>query len=89
MPPDYDFSRDVTVTLPRDEAIALLWYLTRELWREGQTPMRATFENRAEPHVLEALLQELIHPLLDTGGEEGGAIHAAAIARVIQRYGQE
>src|SRR6516164_3409857 len=61
------FEEPVSVTLKRDEAIVLLWYLTRELWNEHQRNLRASFVHPAEAHSLKALLQELIPPLMDTG----------------------
>ena len=82
----YDFTQKITLALPRDEAIVLLWHLTRELWGNHGGPLSRSFTNDAEAHALEGLLQELIQPLIDTGGENGEAIHAQAVRRVIDRY---
>ena len=56
------FEEPVSVTLKRDEAIVLLWYLTRELWNEHERNLRASFVHPAEAHSLKARLQELILP---------------------------
>ena len=64
------FDESVSLTLKRDEAIVLLWYLTRELRNENERNLQASFVHAAEPHGLEALLQELILPLKDTGARD-------------------
>jgi hypothetical protein len=35
------FEEPISITLKRDEAIVLLWYLTRELWNEDEKNLRA------------------------------------------------
>jgi hypothetical protein len=83
--PRYDFDRKISLNLQRDEAVVLLWYLTRELW--GGERLTATCQHPSEPHALEALLQELIPPLLDTGDpKHADAIHAAARDHLLQRF---
>jgi hypothetical protein len=37
------FEEPISITLKRDEAIVLLWYLTRELWNEDERNLRASF----------------------------------------------
>ena len=80
------FEEKISVTLKRDEAIVLFWYLTRELWKEGdQDNLRASFIHGAEPHSLDALLQELIPPLLDTGAPDAKGIEHAARDHLLRR----
>jgi hypothetical protein len=60
-----------------DEAVVLLWFLSRELWgSEGQ--VAGCTAHPAELHVLHSLLQELIPPLLWTGGVDADEICRAA-----------
>jgi len=83
--PRYDFDRKIGLTLKRDEAIVLLWYLTRELW--GGERLTATCEHPAEPHALEALLQELVPKLTDTGEPaHADAIHVTAQEHLLKRF---
>jgi hypothetical protein len=87
MDPKFDFERKITISLHRDEAIVLLVYLSRELWRHGESRLSPTFEDPAEPHCLRALLQELIPPLGDTGDpKDADAIIAAAQAHLLARH---
>ena len=86
MTPDHDFDAPVRLTLKRDEAIVLQWYLTRELWRAAPGGLQASFTHAAEAHGLEALLQELIPPLVDTGGPDADAIHRAACDHLLARH---
>jgi hypothetical protein len=80
------FEEPVSITLKRDEAIVLLWYLTRELWNEDERNLRASFVHPAEPHSLEALLQELIPPLMDTGAPDADEIEIAARDHLLRRF---
>ena len=80
------FEEPVSVTLKRDEAIVLLWYLTRELWNEHQRNLRASFVHLAEAHSLKALLQELIPPLMDTGAPDAAGIEIAARDHLLRRF---
>jgi hypothetical protein len=80
------FEEPVSVTLKRDEAIVLLWYLTRELWNEHERNLRASFVHPAEAHSLKALLQELIPPLLDTGAPDAAGIEIAARDHLLRRF---
>ena len=81
------FDETITVTLKRDEAVVLLWYLTRELWNENKKNLRASFLHAAEPHGFEALLQELIPPLMDTGAPAAAGIENAARDHLLRRHG--
>ena len=87
MDPKYDFERKINVSLQRDEAIVLATFLGRELWKYDDARLKPTFEHPSEPHSLEALLQELIYPLMDTGHpEEHDAIVAAAQEHLMRRF---
>jgi len=79
------FDEPITITLKRDEAIVLFWYLTRELWNAAESNLRATFVHAAESHSLEALLQELVPRLTDTGGPDAAGIEHAARDHLVQR----
>jgi len=56
---DYRFDERINLTLTRDEAIVLGWYLERELVTENEKNLRASFIHPAEAHSLHGLLQEL------------------------------
>jgi hypothetical protein len=79
----YRFDESISVSLQRDEAIVLLWYLTRELDTEK---MQATFVHPAEPHSLHALVQELFVPLMDTGAPDAEGIEIAARDHLLRRF---
>jgi len=78
------FDEEVPITLRRDEAIVLLWYLTRELWNEKN--LSTSFVHEAEPHSLDALLQELIPPLMDTGTPDAEGIEFRARDHLLARH---
>ena len=80
------FDEKISITLQRDAAIVQLWYLTRELWNEGESKLYASFVHPAEPHGLHALLQELIHPLMDTGAPDAEGIEHAAREHLLSRF---
>lgn len=80
------FHDTISIPLKRDEAIVLLWYLSRELWNEGEKNLRASFVHAAEAHSLRALLQELIPPLMDTGAPSAAGIEHAARAHLLSRF---
>ena len=61
MSANYRFDESIIINLKRDEAIVLAWYLTRELWNEGEKNLRASFIHPAEVHSLDALSHELMH----------------------------
>jgi hypothetical protein len=87
MDPRFDFERKITISLHRDEAIVLLWYLSRELMMHAEERLAPTFQSPAEPHPLRALFQELIPPLIDTGEpKDSDAIYAAAKAHLLARF---
>jgi hypothetical protein len=80
------FDKPISLVLKRDEAIVLLWYLTRELLNEDQKNLRTSFIHSAEPHSLHALLQELIPPLMDTGAPQASGIEDAARSHLLERH---
>jgi hypothetical protein len=80
------FEEPISITLKRDEAIVLLWYLTRELWNEDERSLRESFVHPAEAHSLRALLQELIPPLMDTGAPDAAGIEIAARDHLLRRF---
>jgi hypothetical protein len=79
----FRFEETITLSLQRDEAIVLLWYLSREL--DGHN-LSDSFNHAAEPHSLNALLQELIPALIDTGGPDAAGIEIAARENLLQRH---
>ena len=82
----YDFDATIAIKLRRDEAIVLQGYLVRELWRSDPGGLQSSITHPAEAHSLEGLLQELIQPLIDTGGPDSDAIHAAAVEHLMARF---
>jgi hypothetical protein len=80
----YRFDESISVSLKRDEAIVLLWYLTREVWNE--TNLRASYVHPAERHSLESLIQELFPPLMDTGAPDAAGIEVAARDHLLRRF---
>ena len=82
----YRFDESITITLKRDEAIILLWYLTRELWAKEENKLTASFVHEAESHGLDALIQVLFRPLMDTGAPEAAGIEHAAREHLLQRF---
>jgi len=85
----YDPRLDETITLKlkRDEAIVLLWYLTRELWKkDDDNNLSDSFVHAAEPHSLDALIQVLFPPLSDTGAPEAEGVELAAREHLLKRY---
>lgn len=83
MTQEFRFEETINLSLRRDEAIVLLWYLTRELDTEH---LRDSFIHDAEVHSLQALLQELIPPLIDTGHPDVAGIEVAARDHLLQRH---
>lgn len=83
---DQDFEQKIDIPLFRDEAIVLYWFLSREIWQKDQSRLKVSFENEAESHCLQALLQELIPKLIDTGGPDADQIHAAATEHLMGRH---
>ena len=57
-----ELDQTISVQLKRDEAIVLLWYLSREIWNEDHLNLAASFIDPAEPHTLTESLR---------GGGEG------------------
>lgn len=87
MDPKQDFDRNIGISLQRDAAIVLYWYLGRELTGQADARLNPSFEHRSEPISLEALLHALIEPLMDTGHpKEADAIHAAARQHLLRRF---
>ena len=82
----YRFEVSISVELKRDEAIVLLWYLTRELWNQERNRLQASFVHAAEPHSLELLLQALIPLLMDTGAPDLEGIENAARDHLLRRF---
>ena len=82
----YRFEESISVSLQRDEAIVLFWYLTRELWNKDNNRLQASFVHAAEPHSLESLLQALIVPLMDTGAPAMQGIEHAAREHLLRRF---
>ena len=80
------FEEAVSIALRRDEAIVLLWYLSRELWNGGEKNLRPSFVHPAEPHGLHALLQELASALIDTGGPQATGIEHDARENLARRF---
>jgi hypothetical protein len=79
----FRFEEMINLRLHRDEAIVLLWYLSRELDEDN---LRDSFIHAAESHSLHALLQELIPALIDTGAPEAAGIEVAARKHLLQRH---
>ena len=87
MNPRFDFERKISVTLQRDEAIVLYWYLSRELSPDPGARLNATFEHPSEELSLGALCEELVSPLMDTGHpDEADAIIAGARTHLLARF---
>jgi hypothetical protein len=80
-----DFDEPVKLTLRYDEAVILQAYLSRELDTHAEARLKPTLEHAAELHALLALQQELIPRLIETGGPEGEAILAGALAHMMSR----
>jgi hypothetical protein len=77
----------VRLNLAADEAIVLLWYLSRELWNCNGERLATSTDHPAEIHALHALLQELIGPLMWTGDpSKGDEIIRAARESLIARH---
>jgi len=83
---DYHFDEEVIVNLRMDEAVVLLWYLSREVWNRGSVRLQGTFDHPAEHHSVQALLQELAVRLIHTGGKESSQIEQAARESLMHRY---
>jgi hypothetical protein len=77
------FDESIDLKLRRDEAIVLFWYLSREL---DKNSLDGSFVHPAEAHSLHALLQELIPPLIDTGGPDAVGIEVAAREHLLKRH---
>ena len=88
MAEEYPFDRNVAINLRTDEAVVLLWYLSREVWDRGERRLAMTFDHPAESHGLQALLQELVHGLMWTGAANVGAIEVAARTSLMRRYAE-
>ena len=86
MVPDYRLDEQISLRLRRDEAIVLYEYLIRETWTKEEKNLRASFEHPAEPHSIQAVVQELIPNLIDTGSPEAAGIWAAAREHLLRRY---
>ena len=82
----FSLDQTVAITVRRDEAIVLYHLLSREIWSEDEARLKAICRNDAEAHALRALLQELVPPLIDTGGPDWDDSHAAAVESVIARH---
>lgn len=78
-------NQPVRLNLATDEAVVMLWFLTRELWGDQDRLAKCT-EHPAEFHALHALLQELIQPLMWTGGTDSDEICRAARDSVMARH---
>lgn len=84
---DPPLNEKIAITLRRDEAIVLLWYLSREVWKARGERLRPTFEHPAEEHALEAALTALIPPLGDAGGpDDTTGIERAAREHLLRRF---
>jgi hypothetical protein len=83
---NYRFDEKVSISLRMDEAVALFWYLSREVWNRGSARLEGTFDHPAEHHSVQALLQELAARLIHTGGNEASQIEQAARESVMHRY---
>ena len=81
-----EFDQTISIELKRDEAIVLLWYLTREIWNDEHRKLAASYIHPAEPHSLEALLQELVAPLADTGSPSAAGIELRAREHLLKRH---
>jgi hypothetical protein len=79
------FTEPVLLTLKTDEAVVLLWFLSRELWGDEGRVAGCT-AHPAELHVLHSLLQELIQPLFWTGGADADEICRVARQTVLARH---
>lgn len=49
-----EFDQTITMNMKRDEAIVLLWYLSRASWNKDEREPVPTFVHLAEVHSLEA-----------------------------------
>jgi hypothetical protein len=83
------FDEKVTIDLRMDEAIVLLWYLSREIWNRGSSRLEGTFAHPAESHGVQALLQELATRLIHTGSESMRGIEQTARASLMRRYADD
>lgn len=86
MVPDFRLDEQIVLKLRRDEAIVLFNYLVRETWTKEEKNLRASFEHAAEPHSLQALVQELIPKLIDTGSPEAAGIWDSAREHLLRRH---
>ena len=80
------FDEKVSIDLQMDEAVVLLWYLSREVWNRGMARLDGTFDHPAESHGVQALLQELARRLIHTGSERARGIEQAARESLMLRY---
>jgi hypothetical protein len=81
-----ELDRKITFSLHHDESIVLYRFLSREIWQHDEARLRSAYENPAESHSLQALLQELVSPLMDTGGADADQIYAAAANHLLRRH---
>ena len=87
MASDHRFDETVTIKLKRDEAIVLLFYLSRELYMVAdEKNLSASFAHPAELHGLLALHQVLFPPLMDTGAPGAEGIELAAQEHLLARH---
>ncbi len=77
---------NVTVDLRMDEAVVLLWYLSREVWNHNLSRLAATFDHPAERHGIQSLLQELATRLIHTGSERMDGIEDVARESLMRRH---
>ena len=83
------FDEKVTIDLRMDEAIVLLWYLSREVWNRGSSRLEGTFDHPAEGHGVQALLQELAVRLINTGSERMRGVEHAARESLMRRHSED
>ena len=86
MDPLSELNDYVRITLRRDEAIVLQFFLARELGRSEAGKLQASFAHPAEELSVEGLLHELGPRLPETGGPDGDALHKAAIEHLMARF---
>ena len=86
---NYAFDEKVSINLRMDEAVVLLWFLSREVWNCGSARLEGTFDHQAEHHSVQALLQELTVSLIHTGGKEASQIEEAARESLMRRYADD
>jgi hypothetical protein len=87
MHPHQDFDAEVKLTLHRDEAIVLYWFLSREFLSNDGERLKPAFDHPSEEHSLLGVLHELMPALVDTSDpEHADQIHSDARTHLMKRF---